>query len=395
MIVFGSFLKKKDSNDDLITLKNGKNKIVISDLSDGATAQDMWIQNSEQKIKNLELTNKKQEEYSIKLEEKIRKLENELGVLEEVNYQTNQNKINSVAQQEQISALYEELKSLRTKQSQNPYAGTYDNTTGQIVPQARTIETIELNLESSSSSNSNNTFNIKDYIPAGSYAPATVISGVDASTGLAASGDPRPVLFRITGEAISSGYKGKKQKTDLEGCTVTGAASADLSSEKVYVRLLKMTCSRKKGTVTEIEVQGYATAVGKAGIRGPVVSREGNLLMQSFFAGVVGGMGNMYSKSLQPPLEINSGIATEQQISSNDIMKSGLSQGVGNASDRLAQYLIDRAEQYQPVISIPSNIDVELVFHTGVHLDGNNHNNNNANTNNNSANNNKQNNIRG
>jgi hypothetical protein len=248
-------IKKKDSNDDLITLKNGKNKIVISDLSDGATAQDMWIQNSEQKIKNLELTNKKQEEYSIKLEEKIRKLENELGVLEEVNYQTNQNKINSVAQQEQISALYEELKSLRTKQLQNPYAGTYDNTTGQIVPQARTIETIELNLESSSSSNSNNTFNIKDYIPAGSYAPATVISGVDASTGLAASGDPRPVLFRITGEAISSGYKGKKQKTDLEGCTVTGAASADLSSEKVYVRLLKMTCSRKKGTVTEIEVQ--------------------------------------------------------------------------------------------------------------------------------------------
>ena len=40
--------------------------------------------------------------------------------------------------------------------------------------------------------------------------------------------------------------------------------------------------------------------------------------------------------------------------------------------DRLADYMIDRAEQYQPVISIPANIDVELVFIEGVALDGSN-----------------------
>ncbi|MFC1659307.1 TrbI/VirB10 family protein [Pseudomonadota bacterium] len=364
---FYSFIGDDNANktaDDLI-LKNGKNKIVLSDLSSGATAEDMWLQRAEQKIKDLEEKAKEYNELLEKQQERISYLDTTLATYEEDIEKQRQEQVINSAQQEQITQMTQELRALRSKQ-QNTYGGTVGE--GGVAP-ARTIETIQLNLANKNNTNNSNTYNIKNYLPAGSYAPATVISGVDASTGISAAGDPRPVLFRITGKAITSEYKGKKQKIDLEGCTVTGAASADLSSEKVYVRLLKMTCSRKEGDVTVTEVQGYATAVGKAGIRGPVITRAGNLLMQSFFAGVIGGMGDMYSKALQPTLEIDSGIATEK-ISANDINKAGLSQGVGNASDRLSQYLIDRAEQYQPVISIPSNIDVELVFHTGVYLDG-------------------------
>jgi conjugal transfer pilus assembly protein TraB len=59
-----------------------------------------------------------------------------------------------------------------------------------------------------------------------------------------------------------------------------------------------------------------------------------------------------------------------QQSSVQDIVGSGVGKGIESSSSRLSEYLIKRAEQYQPVISIAAGIDVELVFIDGVYLDG-------------------------
>ena len=50
-----------------------------------------------------------------------------------------------------------------------------------------------------------------------------------------------------------------------------------------------------------------------------------------------------------------------------------MGQGISGASDRLSNYLINRAEQYQPIVSIPSGIEVEVVFVEGFHLNGKRH----------------------
>ena len=81
------------------------------------------------------------------------------------------------------------------------------------------------------------------YVPAGSYAEAVVIAGADASAGVQSQGDPRPVLLRLTSPAYGAAAEGIADTTDVEGCTVTGAAYGDLSSEKVYVRLQTMACA--------------------------------------------------------------------------------------------------------------------------------------------------------
>ena len=212
-------------------------------------------------------------------------------------------------------------------------------------------------------------YNLDNYLPAGSYASAILLSSVDASVGVESQSDPRPVLFRVTSPANTSKYEGDNQEIDINGCTVTGAASGDLSSEKVYIRLLKMTCSDEEGKVIETAVSGYAAAMGKAGIRGPVVSREGDFLMQSFFAGLFGSFGEGVASRFRANTSFADGITSEVQ-SSEDIAKEGVGAGINDAMDRLADYLIDRAEQYQPVISIPANIEVELVFIDGAYLDG-------------------------
>ncbi|MGX7926956.1 conjugal transfer protein TraB [Tsuneonella sp. HG094] len=94
----------------------------------------------------------------------------------------------------------------------------------------------------------------RDYLPPNSYAPARVIVGVDASTGVASQTDPLPVVLRITGPARSVLSGKRLLTTDLTGCLVNGAARGDLSAEKVYVKLARMTCAQPGGRYAVSEV---------------------------------------------------------------------------------------------------------------------------------------------
>ncbi len=73
---------------------------------------------------------------------------------------------------------------------------------------------------------------------------------------------------------------GKVLTTRIQGCVVNGAARGDLSSEKVYVKLARMTCDQPGGRVAVSEVKGFISFAGKSGVRGRVVSREGSLVSQ-------------------------------------------------------------------------------------------------------------------
>ena len=208
-----------------------------------------------------------------------------------------------------------------------------------------------------------------EYLPPNSYAPAKVIVGVDASVGVASQSDPLPVVLRITGPARSVVKNGKLLTTNITGCIVNGAARGDLSAEKVYVKLARMTCDQPGGRVAVSEVKGFISFAGKSGVRGRVVSREGNLVSQALLAGIVGGFGRGFSANAN-------GIFTGQigtdgkrdSLSGADILTGGLGQGAGDAADTVSKYLIERAEQYQPVVEMPTGIDVEIVFLDGVHV---------------------------
>jgi conjugal transfer pilus assembly protein TraB len=209
-----------------------------------------------------------------------------------------------------------------------------------------------------------------DYLPPNSYAPAKVIVGVDASAGVASQTDPLPVVLRITGPARSVMHNGRLLTTRLTGCVVNGAARGDLSSEKVYVKLAKMTCDQPGGGVAVSEVKGFISFAGKSGVRGRVVSREGSLVTQALLAGIVGGFGRGFSANANG---IFSGVTTNadgsrSKLSAGDILGGGLGQGAGDAADTVSKYLIERAEQYQPVVEMPTGIEVDIVFLDGVYV---------------------------
>ncbi len=209
-----------------------------------------------------------------------------------------------------------------------------------------------------------------NYLPPNSFASAKVIVGVDAAAGVNSQTDPLPVVLRVTGPARSVLQNGKLLTTKIQGCLINGAARGELSSEKVYVKLQKMTCPQPGGRYAVSEVKGFIAFGGKTGVRGRVVSREGGLVSQAFIAGLVGGFGRGFSANAnslltQPNVTVN---GRREQLGLGDIAQGGFGEGVSQSGDMVSKYLIERAEQYQPVIEMPTGIDVEIVFLEGVYV---------------------------
>ena len=209
-----------------------------------------------------------------------------------------------------------------------------------------------------------------NYLPPNSIAVAKVIVGVDAAAGVQSQTDPLPVVLRITGPARSVYDNGRLLTTNIAGCLVNGAARGDLSSEKVYVKLQRMTCPQPNGRYAVSDVKGFIAFGGKTGVRGRVVSREGSLIGQAFLAGLAGGFGRGFSANTNSILS-GTNVTVDgqrQQLSTGEILRGGLGEGVAQTGDMVSKYLIERAEQYQPVIEMPTGIDVEIVFLEGVYV---------------------------
>lgn len=216
-------------------------------------------------------------------------------------------------------------------------------------------------------------YDSRNFVPPNAYVNARVLVGVDAQVGVTANADPKPVLFRLTGPATHVGANGSYQTTDLTGCLVNGAAYGELSSEKIYIRLQRITCPAGNDRFSVATVEGYATHGGKAGVRGTVITREGGLTGRALVAGTLQGLGNslsQYTNQVNRGIGVTQGgVLTSPELNTSDLATGSIGSGVSGAAGQLADYYIKRAEQYQPVIEMPTGITVELVFLSGFQID--------------------------
>ena len=209
---------------------------------------------------------------------------------------------------------------------------------------------------------------VETTIPAGAFAKTVLLSGLDASSSMSASSDPRPMLLRL----IEFGTLPRRFQSDLKDCHCTASAYGDLSSERIYARLEKLTCiERKTGEIIETQVAGYiAGPDGKAGIRGVVASKDGQFLARSLVGGVFAGLSNVANPQ-NHQAQMNPFMPGGTQLSPpnvGDLFTSGMASGASTALDRLSQYYIDRAEQLQPVIQVAAGQVVDIVFTEGTFI---------------------------
>ena len=201
------------------------------------------------------------------------------------------------------------------------------------------------------------------YLPAGSILTGTLITGLDAPTGQGARNEPFPALLRIKHEAILP----NRFRADVRECFVIVGGYGDLSSERAYLRGESISCIRNDSKVVESALNSFTVGEdGKAGLRGRLVSKQGQMLQKSLTAGVLQGFASAFNKTPVPTLSLDaSETPLYQQAFSADALQSGTVTGIGSAFDRLAQFYIDQAEGMFPVIEVDAGREVEIVIISG------------------------------
>lgn len=209
------------------------------------------------------------------------------------------------------------------------------------------------------------------YIPTGSIITGTLITGMDAPTGQQARQDPHPALLRIKREAILP----NRFRADIRECFVLMGGRGSLSSERAYLRGETISCVREDGGVVEASLNSYTVGEdGKAGVRGRLVSKQGQFLARALMAGFLESFANAFDQTPVPSIDIaeqGDDEPTEQiyqQAFSGEALQSATVSGAGKAMDRLAQFYIDQAQGLFPIIEVDAGREVEIVLISGTDL---------------------------
>jgi conjugal transfer pilus assembly protein TraB len=206
------------------------------------------------------------------------------------------------------------------------------------------------------------------YVPAVTMVKAIMLSGADASAAVTSPHNPNPMVFRI----IENGSLPNHKKSHLKDCNFLAYVVGDISSERGEINLDKLSCVFPNNTIIDIKVEGWVFGSdGKYGVRGRPAWREGKLLQRAFAAGALSGISEGISQSYST--NSISALGNTQTTNNGKILQVGATRGTGKAMDKLADYNIQRAEQYHPVIQISPGDVVDVVFKEGFFLDGKKH----------------------
>ena len=159
------------------------------------------------------------------------------------------------------------------------------------------------------------------------------------------------------------------RRLDVKECFATGGGYGDLASERAYIRLETISCVLKSGKVIDTQVKGYVAGEdGKVGIRGRLISKQGQFLSRALLAGFASGIGQAFS-SFSTVTSIGAGGAvTVGPDELKDIGIAGAGGGVSRAAEKLADYYLKLADEVFPVVEIDSGRTVDVVVLEGKEL---------------------------
>lgn len=201
-------------------------------------------------------------------------------------------------------------------------------------------------------------------LPPGAFASIALLHGLDAATGTSAQANPMPVLLNVQEHATLPG----SAKYALKSCFVLGSSFGDLSSERVYVQLSRLSCVDKADRlILSSEVQGYVVdSDGRLGLRGTLTDRQGSRLAKAMLAGFAQGLAGALKMS-QGSVS-TSALGSVQSMNGMDALRSAGLQGAADANTQLAQFYLAEAKQMFPVLSVDSGRTGTIVFQSPVSL---------------------------
>ena len=203
------------------------------------------------------------------------------------------------------------------------------------------------------------------YLPSGTFAKARLLNGATAPTRGQGSGNPVPVLLELTDSAVMPNL----YRSGIKRCFVTANATGELASERVLIRLDRLSCIDENGGAVDKKIQGYVSGEdGKTGLRARLVTKSGQAIANALFTGTLAGLGK--AVSLASENQTTSITGTVSTTVTNP-WKAGFGEGATHAMDRITDYYLKLASDMFPVLEVDSGRNVEIVISNGISIERN------------------------
>jgi len=202
------------------------------------------------------------------------------------------------------------------------------------------------------------------YLPGPSMFEAVTLNGMDAPTNPAASKNPVPMVARVKSTAILP----NAFTYDITECFVLTSGYGSMSSERAILRVENIACTREDGRVIEAKMEGYVVGEdGRVGMRGRLVSKQGQLIAQSLAAGTLSGLGQALTPSATPGLNLNSGTSYALP-NPGAVASSAIGKGFSDTASSASKFFLELASQTTPVVEIDAARKITIVLTKGVEL---------------------------
>lgn len=206
---------------------------------------------------------------------------------------------------------------------------------------------------------------LKDALPAGSIISGKILNGLYVETSVKAASNPQPVVILLT----NNGILPQDNVSSVKQCHVIGEATGNLSTERVNIRLVTLSCVMKNKKIVETSISGFITGEdGSQGVRGNVIMRNSKLIKSTLAAGFISGVSKALSNYSSPQTVINTvtGDASKRDFNLQNLGLSAVGGGSSNALDKLVDQYVALTDRISPAIYISGGRKVNIATTIGV-----------------------------
>jgi conjugal transfer pilus assembly protein TraB len=198
------------------------------------------------------------------------------------------------------------------------------------------------------------------FIPAGSFASASVLAGILAPS----EGPPYPVQILVT-EPFNAP---NEFLVNLKGCFLIGEAEGNLVTRRALVKVNTLACVFRDGRTIEVPVRGYLTGPDSMmGIPGKVVSRQGSrIALAMLAAGAESGAEAAAEREVTRRITES---GTEFSTVTGEPARYAGYEALGAGARTAAQFWLRQAEKMVDVVEVGPGTPCGVILLKGVKID--------------------------
>jgi conjugal transfer pilus assembly protein TraB len=189
---------------------------------------------------------------------------------------------------------------------------------------------------------------------------------MDAPTSATTQKNPVPTTLRVKTVAMLP----NEYRVNVKECFVLASGYGSLSSERAILRTESISCVRNDGKIIESKIEGYIVGEdGRAGMRGRLVSKQGQMIAKTLVAGGLSGIAQGLTPQSVPQLNLNPGdTVSTQTADASSILQTGVAKGFSTSANEVAKFYMEMAREMTPVVEVDAGRKVTIMLVKGFEL---------------------------